>query len=121
MGKSVGRTGLEEKISSQYESVFEFVAFEMWTSKWRCLVNSWMYEFGVQGGNPQRKHKYRYYQYMQMVFLVMNPFQSFSKQRSCRHPCKTESRSELLYTYPLTPRNCNKKHEVSFSKHLTLS
>ena len=71
MGKSVGRTGLEEKISSQYESVFEFVAFEMWTSKWRCLVNSWMYEFGVQGGNPQRKHKYRYYQYMQMVFLVM--------------------------------------------------
>lgn len=49
VGKSVGRTGLEEKISSQYEFVFEFVAFEMWTSKWRCLVNSWMYEFGVQG------------------------------------------------------------------------
>ena len=33
VGKSVGRTGLEEKISSQYEFVFEFVAFEMWTSK----------------------------------------------------------------------------------------
>ena len=48
VGKSVGRTGLEEKIILQYE----FVAFEMWTSKWRCLVNSWMYEFGVQGGNP---------------------------------------------------------------------
>lgn len=53
-------------------------------------------------------------------FQLWDPVKSFSKQRSCRHPCKTESRSELLYTYPLTPRNCN-KHEVSFSKHLTLN
>lgn len=38
----------------------------MWTSKWRCLVNSWMYKFGVQGGNPQRKYKYGYCQYMRI-------------------------------------------------------
>lgn len=41
------------------------------------------------------------------------------KQRSGRHPCKTEHRSKLPHTAPQPPGNLNKKHEVSFSKHLT--
>ena len=86
VGKSVGRTGLEEKISSQYEFVFEFVAFEMWTSKWRCLVNSWMYEFGVQGENLQRKYKYGYCQYMQMVFSVMRSIQVIFQTKELQEP-----------------------------------
>lgn len=58
VGKSAGRTGLEEKImSSKHEFVFEFVAFEMWTSKRRCLVNSLIYEFGVQGRYPRRRYE----------------------------------------------------------------
>lgn len=93
VGKSVGRMGLEEKISSQYESVFEFVAFEMWTSKWRCLVNSWMYEFRVQGGNPQRKHKYRYYQYMQMVFLVMKSIQVIFQTKELQAPLQNRKQT----------------------------
>lgn len=126
-GKAVGRTGLEEKItSSKCKLVFSFVTFEMWIYKWRCLVDSLIYEFGVQGRNPRRRCKCGCHQYLDGIQTRGTHSNNFLNQGVPEgYPdASTFAKQKValsFYTLHLSPlpRNLNKKHEVSLSKHLT--
>lgn len=64
MRKTVGRTYLEVNImSSNCEFVFGLVRFEIWASKWGCLVDSLTYEFSIQGRHTRRRYKFGCPQY----------------------------------------------------------